>query len=207
MYNENLEDISGDVINQLQIRNRRLRKICTILAVTIAAIIFAIALTWSAEMEVKHEIDKQCEDLQREEIMLTLKYSIGQQFIDKEQTEVNDSVLMEFLVQNYAWYPEYVVAQAKIESANYTSPLYQKTNNLFGMKKVRTRKHTQTGEFSGYGSYINWQMSVIDRILWEIFTFKGMMPDEDSYLNALRSYAEDEEYVSKVISTAQTLKR
>ena len=37
----------------------------------------------------------------------------------------------------------YLQAQAKVESGNFSSELYQKANNIFAMKKVRKRPTTQ----------------------------------------------------------------
>ena len=114
-------------------------------------------------------------------------------------SEVNDSILYRFLKSNGVWFPEILLAQAKLESGNYNSSIYRGNNNLYGMKECSKRQTTQTSIKNGYGVYNNWQLSVLDRILWDAFTFRER-PTEDEYFEALKSYAQDTNYIAKIKS-------
>ena len=108
-------------------------------------------------------------------------------------------MLYQFLLDNNAWYPDILLKQAKIESANYTSDVYKNTNNLYGMKKVGKRQTTQVNNtYKGYGCYNNWCLSVLDRMLWDIFVFNGEKPSREKYLKAMSIYAEDKNYLTKL---------
>lgn len=109
-----------------------------------------------------------------------------------------------------AWYPDVIFAQACIESACATSYLAEKANNLFGMKRVGSRPTTQLNRVLksysahdnvvqvGYGCYMNWQLSVIDRILWDEYVFNEK-PSREQYLQKIKSiYAEDPLYIDKI---------
>lgn len=91
-----------------------------------------------------------------------------------------------------------VYMQARVESANFTSTVFLKNNNIFGMKKVERRPTTQIGACKhGYGIYENWKMSVIDYALLQAWSYKNL--SEEEYLKQLKaSYAEDSNYVKKL---------
>lgn len=108
--------------------------------------------------------------------------------------------IMSILTEVGAWYPEYIMAQAVLESATFTSEVYRANNNLFGMKQVSRRSTTQTGKKTdkvSYGHYNNWQMSVLDRVLWDLHRFETK-PTRVEYEKALMQYAEDSNYISKL---------
>lgn len=108
--------------------------------------------------------------------------------------------IMSILTEVGAWYPEYIMAQAVLESATFTSEIYRTNNNLFGMKQVSRRSTTQTGKKTdkvSYGHYNNWQMSVLDRVLWDLHRFETK-PTRVEYEKALMQYAEDSNYISKL---------
>lgn len=95
-------------------------------------------------------------------------------------------------------HPEVVIKQAKIESGNFTSKIYQENNNMFGMKKVYNRPTTQVDTKNGYGVYESWQMCVIDYALYQSWVL-GKKVTKEEYINKLgKSYAEDPNYKSKI---------
>jgi hypothetical protein len=52
--------------------------------------------------------------------------------------------------------------------------------------------------------YLNWQHSVLDRILWDRWVFK-QKPTRDQYLDKLENiYAEDPDYRAKIVRIAKT---
>ena len=92
-------------------------------------------------------------------------------------------------------YPYIVLAQAKIESGNYTSVIFKENNNLFGMKLARLRPTTLIGENKGHAVYTTWKESVYDYCLYQSsFNFKT----EDEYYHILYNYAQDSTYVNYI---------
>jgi flagellum-specific peptidoglycan hydrolase FlgJ len=95
-------------------------------------------------------------------------------------------------------YPEIVLAQAKIETGNFTSVIFIENNNLFGMKLPERRKTTAVGENRNHAKYTSWVQSLLDYKIWQ----DGMIhktPTKRSYLSYLkRNYAEDKNYIKKI---------
>lgn len=102
--------------------------------------------------------------------------------------------------------PLYPLAQACIESANFTSSVFDRYNNCLGMKAPNKRETTCTNK--GQGGYANYE-SVMDGIEDYILWLKefGLTDDEKllAHLKAGR-YAEDKQYYSKVINMVASLK-
>lgn len=130
-------------------------------------------------------------------------------FLKNEKIPTNDSVVYEFIKATGCWYPDIVMAQYVIESNHGKSMLSQEYNNCFGMKYVgnKGRKNTQLPDVKGYGDYgvyINWQLSVVDRQLWDHRVFEASKPTKDYYLNIIgKIYAEDPNYIEKVTAEAK----
>ena len=132
------------------------------------------------------------------------KYAIA----GKQDIPVDSLIkIYEFACKSDAWYPDVIFAQAVLESANGKSELAHTCNNLFGMKQASTRPNTQINYMVNnksslgqiYGIYMNWQHSVIDRILWDEWVFSGEKPSRDKYMKKIGDiYAEDKQYVSKL---------
>ncbi len=132
------------------------------------------------------------------------KYAIA----GKQDIPVDSLIkIYEFACKSDAWYPEVIFAQAVLESANGKSELARTCNNLFGMKQASTRPNTQINYMVNnksslgqiYGIYMNWQHSVIDRILWDEWVFSGKKPTREQYMAKLGGvYAEDKQYISKL---------
>lgn len=196
-YDENLNDNADNIIshlsNELTKANKWFIALCLIAYLLATALFIALG----ALRHAKNENRKYKAELMEEEALLSLEYSIGYWFINKPE-ELNDTTLYNFLVENGAWYPDILLKQAKIESGNYTSNVFKTNNNLYGMRKVYKRQTTQSKENNGYGAYNNWCLSVLDRLLWDMFIFKNEKPDRDTYLKALRAYAEDPNYIKKL---------
>lgn len=130
-------------------------------------------------------------------------------FLKNEKIPTNDSVVYEFIKATGCWYPDIVMAQYIIESNHGKSMLSQEYNNCFGMKYVgnKGRKNTQLPDVKGYGDYgvyINWQLSVVDRQLWDHRVFEASKPTKDYYLNIIgKIYAEDPNYIDKITAEAK----
>ena len=191
----NLNDITSEYINKLEKECKRSAKwmyILSVMCLILSACLFINGRNKNILAKDNNILKTQ---LLEDEQMLSLEYSIGYWFINEPET-VNDSILYQFLVDNGAWYPEILLKQAKIESSNYTSNVFNNTCNLYGMKKVGKRQTTQLkSTYNGYGCYTNWCESVLDRMLWDIFMFGNNKPTKEEYLSAMNIYAEAENYV------------
>lgn len=198
IVDENLKDCSDIIIYKLKNENYQLRKVNMWVIITtliVTGLFIYISVTFKHQDVLIKNLNTQ---LEQEEQMLSLEYSIGYWFINTPK-EINDSILYQFLLNNNAWYPDILLKQAKIESANYSSNVYKNTNNLYGMKRVGKRQTTQLNNtYNGYGSYNNWCLSVLDRMLWDMFMFKGKKPSKEEYLSAMNIYAEDDFYIQKL---------
>lgn len=133
---------------------------------------------------------------------------IGQLYIKRtNHTPCNKENIWNFIKTLNVWYPEYIMAQAIQESScGSTSP--NGTNNLFGMKLPRNRETTamNIGTSDRYAKYKNWELSVIDRVLWELYVFNYKKPTKKEYLEKLKTYAEDEHYIDKINKLSENYK-
>lgn len=128
---------------------------------------------------------------------------------------VNDTIknfseekLIELLKTLNVKYPHIVLAQAKIESANYTSKIFKENHNLFGMKEARVRINTANGTQYNHAYYSNWRESVYDYAFYQC-RYLGRVNSEQEYYNYLdQSYAEAPNYVQslKAIVNREKLK-
>lgn len=64
---------------------------------------------------------------------------------------------------------ELIIAQAKVESGHFMSSVYLQTNNPFGMRPARVRKHRVCGQYRGYAAYESLTHAVEDYLLWMEF--------------------------------------
>lgn len=81
----------------------------------------------------------------------------------------SDSKLIEYLKDLHVKYPQIALAQMKLESANGTSEIFKKNNNLFGMKMPETRPTTAMGTHNNHAMYAHWRQSVIDYAMWQAY--------------------------------------
>lgn len=108
--------------------------------------------------------------------------------------ELNDSILLKALVYYEIKEPLIVLAQAKLESANYKSRLCKEKNNIFGLYNSKAQQ---------YYNFDHWINCII--------AYKNMIEykqkdGEDYYHFLLRiKYAEDIEYISKIKSIVSKL--
>jgi len=108
--------------------------------------------------------------------------------------------LYEQIILSGIKFPEIVFAQAVLESGHFKSPLFERANNLFGMKVPTKRETTAIGSTNGYSKYANWHQSIYDYKLWQEFLFnrKGELSKAEYYAYLKKWYATDTKYVTKV---------
>lgn len=105
-------------------------------------------------------------------------------------------------------YPHITLAQAKLESGEFSSRIFKENHNLFGMKEARVRINLAQGTQYGHAYYANWEESVLDYAFW-YSNYARKCKTEDQLFQLLdQQYAEANEYVSllKQIIQNQQLK-
>lgn len=110
----------------------------------------------------------------------------------------SEKALIELLQKCNTKYPYIVLAQAKIESGNFTSELFRKNHNMFGMKQPKHRVNSSDGEQNGYAYYRDWVDCVYDYNMYQLVVMCEISTEEQ-YLHKLSTrYAEDTSYVIKL---------
>lgn len=114
--------------------------------------------------------------------------------------KLNSESLYKIILLYDIKFPEVVYAQAVLESSQFNSELFLRTNNLFGMKYPNVRRTTSSGKSEdGYAEYHHWTSSVIDYHLWQKNNMKEHINSQSEYFRLLsRNYAEDKKYVNKL---------
>jgi uncharacterized FlgJ-related protein len=115
------------------------------------------------------------------------------------EREFSEEKLVRKLKELELPYPHIVLAQAKLESNNYSSRIFIDSHNLFGMKEARVRINTAKGTQYNHAYYGTWQESVLDYAFW-MATYGSKCKTEQQYYNLLSGYAEDPNYQAKLKS-------
>tara|TARA_R110002126_G_scaffold177758_1_gene326707 strand:+ start:755 stop:1333 length:579 start_codon:yes stop_codon:yes gene_type:complete len=158
--------------------------------------------------------------------LLTLTYFLGRmsdQYIIRNYTHntnvikksvlhgepFSEDALIELLKSCNIKYPHIVLAQAKIESANFTSNIFKKNNNLFGMKQARVRVTTSLGTKNNHSYYRDWIDCVYDYAMYQANVMCNIDTEDEYFTKLGDKYAEDSTYVSTVknVIIKQNLKK
>ena len=126
------------------------------------------------------------------------------QLIFAKQNEFSEEKLITKIKELNFKFPHIVLAQSKLETANYTSKMFNENNNLFGMKQAVTRINTAGGTQNGHAYYDSWKESVYDYAFYSSTYLHEIKSENDyfSYLSA--SYAEDPNYIIKLKNLIET---
>jgi len=120
--------------------------------------------------------------------------------IDDTLSDFSEKKLIILMKELNIKFPHIAIAQAKIESANYTSRIYRENNNLFGMKEANVRIHTAQGTQYNHAYYNTWRESVYDYAFYQSRYLSGIKTEEE-YLRYLgKSYAESPDYINALKS-------
>lgn len=101
--------------------------------------------------------------------------------------ELNDSILYLALVHYNVKHPKIVLAQAKLESGNFTSSHYKKRNNFLGLYNSKRKEYYKFNHWTdciqGYKDMIEYKLR-----------------DNENYYNFLRriKYATSENYIRQI---------
>ena len=118
----------------------------------------------------------------------------------------SEEALIDLLRGSNIKYPHIVLAQAKIESGNYTSKIFKENNNLFGMKEPNIRTTTALGTKSGHAYYSDWVSSVYDYAMFQNNRMQGVNSESEYYAKLADGYAADSTYASVIKKTVDSLK-
>lgn len=116
------------------------------------------------------------------------------------QDTVDEDCLKATLEKNKIKFSHIVLAQAKLESNNFTSSLIKTNNNMFGMKVAATRFTfaTNAHDYGNYAKYESLTDCILDYKAWQMQQAYNITNDE-AYFNLLANiYAEDPKYVEKL---------
>lgn len=117
----------------------------------------------------------------------------------KLDTNFSEEAFIEEVKRYNFKYPEIIIAQARIESNNFKSPIFKECNNIFGMKEARKRLNLAEGSCRGHAYYSSWKASLQDRALYEA-SYTHKIGSRDQYITYLdRLYAEDGSYAEKLL--------
>lgn len=117
---------------------------------------------------------------------------------DSINNPISDEILYTYLKTMRVPHADIIVAQAHLESQNFTSNLFKRQNNFLGMK-IASKRISTTGHGKGeYKDYTNWEECTTDYIFW-MQHHQAHKLNRDEYFNLLgKIYAEDPEYVKKL---------
>lgn len=126
--------------------------------------------------------------------------------VNMDHPPFSEEELIEQLKELNIKFPHIVLAQAKIESATYSSNIFKYNHNLFGMKEAKQRITTALGTKRKHAYYRDWTQSVIDYGFYQA-TFLSKIKTEEQYFRYLgNSYAEDPNYLNKIKTLSTKLK-
>jgi len=113
-------------------------------------------------------------------------------------SNINDTLVFNYLLEIRAKHPRVILAQCKLESNNYKSSLFLSNNNLVGMKVSSQRTSFNIGDRNGYQKYDNWYQCLNDYVLWGMTHNYDKFTESEyiTYLNKI--YAEDNSYEQKL---------
>lgn len=118
----------------------------------------------------------------------------------------SEEALIDLLRSSNIKYPYIVLAQAKIESGNFTSRIFKQNNNLFGMKEPKIRTTTALGTRFGHAYFSNWESSVYDYAMFQNYRMRDVNSELEYYAKLADGYAEDSTYAFIIKKTVDSLK-
>ena len=116
--------------------------------------------------------------------------------INDTLNDFSEDKLIDILVSLNIKFPHIVLAQAKLESGNYSSKIFKENHNLFGMKEARVRIHTSKGTQFNHAYYSHWRESVYDYAFYQCRYLSTLHTEDEYYTYLSKSYAEATDYVN-----------
>jgi len=125
-------------------------------------------------------------------------------YVVYEEPFSEEALIEEIKKMNFK-HPEIVLAQARLETGNFTSDIFYNNNNLFGMKKAYSRPTTASGVRKDHATYSHWKESLVDYALYSS-AFLRYTEEEDVLDHLANYYAQDLFYRDKVENIKDSIK-
>ena len=153
-------------------------------------------------------------------LIVSISYGIGNYFStgsvvpasnkfsqhDTAAEQFSEEALLSFMKKLKIKYPETVLAQARLETGNFTSDIFKENHNLFGMKVAGKRPTSAIGTHRGHAQYRDWKDSVIDYALFQSFIIAKLPKNNiEEYRNYIQKfYSETSDYLTRIDRTIET---
>lgn len=124
--------------------------------------------------------------------------------IIEKESEFNEQRLINKIKELNLPYPHITLAQAKLETGDYSSKIFRENHNLFGMKEARVRINLAKGTQYNHAYYNNWEESVLDYSFWYASYARKCKTEDELFQLLGAQYAEATYYVQ---SLKQIIKR
>jgi uncharacterized FlgJ-related protein len=118
--------------------------------------------------------------------------------IIQEHNKFNEDKLIDKLKELNVNFPYIALAQAKLETGNYTSKIFRESNNLFGMKEAKSRITTAKGTQFNHAYYESWTESVYDFAFHQCRYLPNIRNEEQYFQYLGQNYAEDPNYINRL---------
>lgn len=116
--------------------------------------------------------------------------------IIQEHNQFSEQKLIDKLKELNVKFPYIALAQAKLETGNFTSKVFKENNNLFGMREAKQRITTARGTENNHAYYHTWYESVLDFSFHQCKYLSNLNTEEHYFQYLSQSYAENPKYVS-----------
>jgi hypothetical protein len=110
----------------------------------------------------------------------------------------SEEALVRLMRNSNIKYPHIVLAQAKLESANFTSKIFKQNHNMFGMRMPRQRPTAAIREANGFAVYRDWQDCLYDYMLYQANAMSTVDNEVEYFTRLEEKYCTDTGYVSSV---------
>ena len=195
---------SGEAVCTITNKDRLM--VCGIIALILFGFLGCIAMMGSKTKSLENQLTHFEEVTGMNLPYISVEVLAGKCATYKGAIPTDKDTVFKFICESGAWYPEVIMAQFQLESGLMTSDVGKNALNGFGMKKCgegpRSRPNLQIRgmDYHGYGMYMNWYHSVLDRVLWDLWVFSDKPATREAYLKGLinKRYAEDPDYISKI---------
>lgn len=123
--------------------------------------------------------------------------------IKEFQNQFSQEKLINKLKELNFKFPYIVLAQAKLESGNFTSNIFKENHNLFGLKEAKQRITTSLGTENNHAYYDSYTESILDYAFYQCKYLSGIKTEDQYFQYLSQSYAEDTTYIGKLKSIIQ----
>ncbi|MFD2163397.1 glucosaminidase domain-containing protein [Paradesertivirga mongoliensis] len=122
---------------------------------------------------------------------------------DSTTQQFSEEAMLSFMKELKIKYPETVLAQARLETGNFTSDIFKENHNLFGMKVAGKRPTSAIGVHRGHAQYRDWKDSVIDYALFQSYIIAKLPKNNiQEYRNYIQKfYSETSDYLTRIDRT------